>query len=68
MFIICILCVGVCLLHVIGKEDTFLQAYVASSLLFQLIFVFSFHALLYTKTKEKYKVTNENLTANIFRA
>ena len=34
MYIICILCVGVCLLHVIhvGKEDTFLQAYVASNL------------------------------------
>ena len=61
MYIICILCVGVCLLHVIhvGKEDTFLQAYVASNLLhvFQLIFVFSFHALPYTKTKEKEKVT-----------
>ena len=68
MYIICILCVGVCLLHVIGKEDTFLQAYVASSLLFQLIFVFSFHALPYTKTKEKEKVSNENLTAAIFRA
>ena len=40
----------------LGKEDTFLQAYVASNLLFQLIFVFSFHALPYTKTKEKEKV------------
>lgn len=59
MYIICILCVGVCLLHVIGKEDTFLQAYVASNLLhvFQLIFVFCFHALPYTNTKEKEKVT-----------
>ena len=52
----------------LGKEDTSLQAYVASNLLFQLIFVFSSHALPYTKTKEKEKVTNENLTANIFRA
>ena len=55
----CILWVKVSLLHVIGKEDTFLQAYVASNLLhvFQLIFVFSFHALPYTKTKKNEKVT-----------
>ena len=41
------------------KGGHFLQAYVASNLLhvFQLIFVFCFHALPYTKTKEKEKVT-----------
>ena len=67
MYRICIFCVGVCLLHVIGKEDTFLQAYVANNLLhvFKLIFVFSCHAQNKGKRKSN---CNQNLTANIFRA